>query len=115
MMGFTLSAIFTLITPFVDSKGWMCIVQGFNGFSQGLLFPPLLGMAIETIPHEKRATAMGIYQALYALGMFGGPFLAGVFNSAMGLAAGFYFTDALGLVAAVLIIFWNKKAAQHFV
>jgi MFS transporter, DHA1 family, multidrug resistance protein len=109
LLAFLLSAFFTLITPFLDTKGWMCIVQGLNGFSQGLLFPPLLGMAIETIPHEKRATAMGIYQALYAIGMFAGPFLAGVLNSAMGLAAGFYFAGAWGLVAAVLIRFWNTK------
>ncbi|WP_199425831.1 hypothetical protein [Thermaerobacillus caldiproteolyticus] len=28
----------------------------------------LLGMSIESIPHEKRATAMETYQALYAIG-----------------------------------------------
>jgi MFS transporter, DHA1 family, multidrug resistance protein len=65
-------------------------------------------MAIETIPHEKRATAMGMYQALYAIGMFAGPFCAGVLNSAMGLAAGFYFAGAWGLVAAVLVGYWKK-------
>ncbi|WP_342027753.1 MFS transporter [Lihuaxuella thermophila] len=113
MIAFLLSAFFTLVTPFIDTKGWLCLILGLNGFFQGLLFPPLLGMAIETIPHEKRATAMGIYQALYAIGMFAGPFLAGVLNSAMGLTAGFYFAGTLGLMATVLIIFWNKKESAY--
>jgi MFS family permease len=56
-----------------DTKGLLCVVQSVNGFSQGILFPLLLGMSIESIPHEKRATAMGAYQALYAIGMFAGP------------------------------------------
>jgi MFS transporter, DHA1 family, multidrug resistance protein len=113
IIAFLLSALFTLITPFIDTKGLLCIIQGFNGFSQGLLFPLLLGMAIESIPHEKRATAMGIYQALYAIGMFVGPFLAGVLNSAMGLVAGFYFASVLGLVATILIIYWNKEEQYY--
>jgi DHA1 family multidrug resistance protein-like MFS transporter len=113
IIAFLLSALFTLITPFIDTKGLLCIIQGFNGFSQGLLFPLLLGMAIESIPHEKRATAMGIYQALYAIGMFAGPFLAGVLNSAMGLVAGFYFASVLGLVATILIIYWNKEEQYY--
>lgn len=108
-IAFLLTTFFTLVTPTMDTKGWLCMIQGFNGFSQGLLFPLLLGMAIESISHEKRATAMGIYQALYAIGMFTGPFLAGVLNSAMGLVAGFYFAGILGLAATFFIIFWNKK------
>jgi DHA1 family multidrug resistance protein-like MFS transporter len=108
-MAFFLSACFTFVTPFIHTKGWLSMIQGLNGFSLGLLFPLLLGMAIESIPHEKRATAMGIYQAVYAIGMFAGPFLAGVLNSAMGLAAGFYFAGALGLTGTVSILFWNRK------
>ncbi|WP_028403096.1 MFS transporter [Ectobacillus panaciterrae] len=108
-LAFLLTASFTLLTPFVHTKGLLCTIQGFNGFSLGLLFPLLLGMAIESIPRQKRATAMGAYQALYAIGMFAGPFLAGVLNSYMGIAAGFYFAGILGVVAASLTIVWNRN------
>jgi predicted MFS family arabinose efflux permease len=107
-IAFGLTAFFTLITPFIDSKGWLCTIQGFNGMSLGLLFPLLLGMAIESIPHQKRATAMGAYQALYAIGMFAGPFFAGILNSYLGIAAGFYFAGILGVIAALFIIVWNR-------
>ncbi|PLR87761.1 MULTISPECIES: MFS transporter [Bacillus] len=112
-IAFLATSFFTFVTPFVDSKIWLCMVQAFNGFSLGLLFPLLLGMAIESISHEKRATAMGTYQALYAIGMFTGPFLAGVLNSMMGIAAGFYFAGILGLLAALLVVFWNNSE-EHY-
>ncbi|MCL6585467.1 MAG: MFS transporter [Anoxybacillus sp.] len=112
-IAFFFSAFFTMITPFIDTKGLLCIVQAANGFSQGLLFPLLLGMSIESISHEKRATAMGTYQALYAIGMFTGPFLAGVLNSAIGIMAGFYFSSTLGIVATLLTLFWNSKKRSN--
>ncbi|WP_078408932.1 MFS transporter [Priestia abyssalis] len=111
-LAFGLTAFFTLLTPFIHTKGWLCVVQGFNGFALGLLFPLLLGMAIESIPHEKRATAMGAYQALYAIGMFAGPFLAGILNSHAGIAASFYFSGILGIAAVSLITVWNRSVSK---
>lgn len=107
-IAFLFTSLFTAIIPTIHSKIGLAIVQGFNGFSLGLLFPLLLGMAIESISFEKRATAMGVYQALYAIGIFGGPFVAGIFNSWVGIEAGFYFTSLLGFLAVILVIFWNK-------
>ncbi|WP_332630373.1 MFS transporter [Halalkalibacter flavus] len=109
---FLLTALFTLITPFVESKWLLIVVQGVNGFALGVLFPLLLGMSIESISHEKRATAMGVYQAVYAIGMFLGPFLAGILNSSFGIAAGFYFAGMLGLIASGLIVVWGRKKSQ---
>ncbi|BDG47521.1 MFS transporter [Parageobacillus sp. KH3-4] len=109
MLAFLCSAIFTLITPVIKDKELLCVIQALNGFSLGLLFPLLLGMSIETIDDDKRATAMGTYQAIYAVGMFGGPYFAGMLNSAMGIHAGFYFAGVLGIVAMILILSWNYK------
>jgi len=108
-LAFILAAIFTFATPFVQTKGLLLVVQGFSGFALGLIFPLLLGMSIEKIPPVKRATAMGAYQALYAFGIFAGPFLAGIFNSFMGIEAGFYFVGGLGVVATILIIYWSRN------
>nr|WP_034748462.1 MFS transporter [Halalkalibacter wakoensis] len=110
--GFLMAALFTLFTPLVETKWLLLVIQGFSGFALGVLFPLLLGMSIESISPEKRATAMGIYQALYAIGMFVGPFVAGVLNSSFGISAGFYFTGLLGLTACALIVFWEKKKSN---
>lgn len=106
---FFMAAVITLALPFVPTKGLFLIVQMISGFSLGLIFPLLLGMSIDKIVTEKRATAMGAYQALYAIGIFGGPFFAGLFNSFMGIKAGFYFVGVLGMIATVLIIVWSRR------
>ncbi|WP_026575814.1 MFS transporter [Bacillus sp. UNC438CL73TsuS30] len=110
-ISYLLAAIFTFVVPFIHIKGLFYAVQAFNGFSLGIIFPLLLGMSIETIPHAKRATAMGSYQAIYAIGIFAGPFFAGILNSHLGLAAGFYFAAVIGLVAVIFISFWRRKSA----
>jgi DHA1 family multidrug resistance protein-like MFS transporter len=107
-LAFLLASVFTLMMPFIEAKWLFLLVQGFSGFSLGLIFPLLLGMSIEKIAPEKRATAMGAYQALYAIGIFAGPFFAGIFNSMLGIKAGFYFVGVLGLVATALIVIWGR-------
>ncbi|MCG3024336.1 MFS transporter, partial [Escherichia coli] len=79
-IAFITVALFTLIIPLIESKPMFCIIQSVNGFGLGLVFPLMLGISIEKVPVEKRATAMGAYQALYAVGIFGGPFFAGILN-----------------------------------
>lgn len=108
LVGFVLSAVCTAVIPFVPTLGWLMATQAVNGFAQGLHLPLLLGLSIQTITPDKRATAMGFYQAVYAVGMFAGPFLAGWINNASGLAGGFYFAAMCGAVAAILTFLWAR-------
>jgi DHA1 family multidrug resistance protein-like MFS transporter len=108
-IGFLGSAVFTAVIPFINEFGWFCLSQSFNGFSQGLIIPLLMGMAIQTIEHKKRTTAMGFYQAAVAVGMFFGPYLAGWLASNVGLSGGFQFAGLLGFLAVFLCVFWNKR------
>jgi MFS transporter, DHA1 family, multidrug resistance protein len=111
-MAFFLASIFTFLIPLVQNKALFLAVQVFSGFSLGLIFPLLLGLAIEKIAPEKRATAMGAYQAIYAIGIFVGPFFAGIFNSRWGIQAGFYFVGFLGLAATFFINIWSKNHVE---
>ncbi|GIN90464.1 MFS transporter [Siminovitchia terrae] len=106
---FSLVACFTFLTPFVTNKLPFYLLQGLNGFSLGILYPVLLAFAIEKIPSQKRATAMGVYQALYALGMFVGPFLGGILNSYIGISGAFYLSGISGAIAMILSFLWGTK------
>lgn len=112
IVGFGLSAVCTWAIPFLPSFGWLCLTQAVNGFAQGLHIPLLLGLAIQEIEPAKRATAMGFYQAVYALGMFCGPFVAGWLNEGYGLAGGFYLGTGIGLCAAFLAWWWRRNAQR---
>ena len=79
--------------------------------------PLTMAGAIEEIPDDKRGAAMGIYQAVYGLGMFIGPVLAGIvlerFSPAgsgeasvvPGYSAVFYMAMAIALIGLVLAVF----------
>nr|WP_310943920.1 MFS transporter [Paenibacillus doosanensis] len=109
LIGFVCSAACTAAISMVSSFSMLVVTQMFNGLFQGLHFPLLLTLVIQKIRQDKRATAMGFYQAVYAVGMFAGPFLAGWINEWGGLKSGFYFAGILGFIAAGLTVIWGSK------
>ncbi|MCZ8522717.1 MULTISPECIES: MFS transporter [Paenibacillus] len=109
LAGFLISALCSAATSVVPTLGLLLLSQALNGFFQGLHFPLLLGLSIEHIDERKRATAMGFYQAVYAVGMFAGPFVAGALNEWSGLKSGFYLAGILGAAAAGLTVLWFKR------
>ncbi|WP_217594612.1 MFS transporter [Cohnella sp. GbtcB17] len=100
--GFLLAAVCTALIPFSGGYAGLLATQAVNGVAQGLYLPLLLGLAIKDIRPSERATAMGFYQSVYAIGMFAGPYLAGWLNAGGGLKAGFAFGAAIATVAAVV-------------
>lgn len=116
-IGFAVSMICTGAMVFADSLWVLIITQAINGFAQGLHMPLLLGLAIRDVALPGRATAMGLYQAMYAIGMFSGPFLAGWLNESWGLNSGFLFGTLLGFFAVLLAWLWalqERKANRIF-
>jgi MFS transporter, DHA1 family, multidrug resistance protein len=106
--GFLGAAVFSILIPLVRNLPLLYVTQGFNGFALGLLIPLLMGIAIQEIPKNKYATAMGIFQSLYAFGIFLGPFIAGKFIQRNGLESVFYLAGFLALLGTVLSIVWYK-------
>lgn len=102
VLGFAASAVFTALIPFCSGLPWLCATQALNGAAQALYLPLFLGLAIRDVPAAQRATAMGWYQAVYSLGMFSGPYIAGWLNEAGGLTAGFLYGAGLGAAGALL-------------
>jgi len=76
------------------------------GLSQGIAYPVLMGLSIEKVQIDERATAMGLHQAVYALGMFGGPWLSGILASAIGLQPMFGITAGACLVIGLFGSRW---------
>jgi MFS family permease len=70
---------------FVPSLVLLFAFQFCIGLSQGIGYPVLMGMSIEHVADANRATAMGLHQAVYAVGMFAGPWLSGALADAIGI------------------------------
>jgi len=113
LAGFVLSGLCTAVIPLIPDIPLLYATQAVNGFAQGMHLPLLLGLAIRHIDLAKRATAMGFYQAAYALGMFSGPFLAGWLNDAFGLAGGFVFAAFAAFAAAGFILYGSLNRSAR--
>lgn len=102
LWGFALSAAATVAIPLFPSLPALFVSQALGGFGRGLIFSVLMGLAIKTVPHEKRATAMGFFQSIYALGMFAGPVVAGIVAEWFGLTGAFAAATAVSLAGVLL-------------
>jgi MFS family permease len=69
------------------------------GLANGLFFPILLGLSIQGVDAAHRSTAMGIHQAVYAVGMFTGPWIGGIIADAVGIRGMFAIVAAFSVTA----------------
>jgi MFS family permease len=73
------------------------------GLAQGISYPVLMGLSIQYVADAERTTAMGLHQAVYAIGMFGGPWLSGRLADVMGIRPMFGVTAFICLALGLLV------------
>jgi MFS family permease len=73
--------------------------QILMGLASGVGYPVLMGLSIRYVDDKQRATAMGLFQSVYAVGMFAGPWLSGILADAVTIQPMF---AATGVACAVL-------------
>ena len=92
------------VIPLVHNLPLLDFTQFLSGLGRGLHYPILMALTIKSVPQSERATAMGIFQAVYATGMVGGPWLSGVFAGVMGLENALYISAGVTLVGAAFAL-----------
>ncbi len=104
--GFLAIAAAVFCTPLTESLALLFALQALNGTGVGLIFPPLMGLAIKPMPQDQQATAMGNFQSIYAVGMTLGPLLSGWVGDHLGLSWVFILSGFLCILGA--FIAWKK-------
>lgn len=84
-------------TPRLETAAQLLAVFLVLGVCRGTTYPVFLAAVLRESKPRYAATAMGLFQATYAIGMFAGPALAGVVAQRWGLASVFPFTALLAL------------------
>lgn len=88
---FSLLGIYCIFVSNTNSIAIICFLQIIPGMGTGILFSLLTSQALKTIDLHKRSTAMGFFQAVYALGMTLFPMISGFVNETISMRAAFLF------------------------
>ena len=94
-----------LLVPTTSTPEALALVQIVSGLGRGSLLALLMALSIQSAPSAVRATAMGIFQAAYAIGSIAGPIVSGAIADSLGLHAVFQ----LSVIPALAIV----VIAQH--
>jgi MFS family permease len=100
LTGFSIAGV-----PFVQDVPLLQGLMVLNGLGRGLTMTAFMILSVQAVEPQNRATAMGVYQAAYAIGMVSGPMVSGVLADSVGLTSVFYVSAALcGLMAALAFL-----------
>ena len=83
-LSYVILSLGILIAALSGSLTGIFIAQILLGLGAGISGPLCMGMSIQKVEEAERATAMGLHQAVYAIGMFAGPWLSGILTKAFG-------------------------------
>lgn len=113
---FTLG-IYCILVPIIPFIPLLLALQFLPGMATGILFSNLTSEAMKGIPAEMKSTAMGFYQAMYALGitlfpMFTGKLIAGYSHlTAFTVLA---FTSLTGTAVSIAYYYFQKNISKSF-
>jgi len=102
--GMLLFAAGTLAVPYLRDIAHLGVSQAITGIGRGLSFPVLMGLSIKGRPSHLRGSAMGLFQATYAVGMVVGPSVSGVLGDLLGLRSMFVATGLLCIFTGLLTL-----------
>ena len=119
--GFCFLAAACCFYPLTNSVWSLMAAQALLGCGVGLIMPLTMASAIETVPDDRRGAAMGIYQAVYGLGMFVGPVIAGGViegfsavseregPAVMGYTANFHVMAVIAVIGGLLAVLLTRE------
>lgn len=104
MGGIAVQAAGAIMVPWLTTPAQMVVAQILGGGGRGVAYPILMGLSIRAVPASDRATAMGVFQAVYALGMFSGPAMSGLLADSLGLPSVFYAGCLVSLLGVAVVM-----------
>jgi MFS family permease len=87
---------------FISEVAGLMLLQVSYGLGRGIIMTTLMALSIRGVSREQQATAMGIFQATYAVGMLTGPLVSGFLSDEFGLSSVFSLAAAISVFIAVL-------------
>lgn len=112
-IGFLVMGVFVVATPLGRGAGWLFFTQAALGIGRGIVSPILMALAIQGVEPRWRTTSLAVYQAVYAVGMIGGPALGALVVGVASLEAVFWVAGAAALAGVLGSVAWREVAGEH--
>jgi MFS family permease len=112
---FFVNGLYLLLMPEVNLIGQIYILQILPGMATGLLFSCLTAEAMIGIAPEIKATAMGVYQTLYAVGITIFPMIGGAIVQDISMRAAYRVFAMICLGTGIFVVFvwkWTNTAGK---
>ena len=106
---FFTTAIYCILVPQCSSLYLLYILQILPGMATGILFSYLTSEAMKYVPQECKSTAMGFFQAVYALGMTLFPIICGHIVSVLSMLYAYLFLACICIIAGLLSAIYCKS------
>ncbi len=110
---FLLLGIYCLLVPQSSSIFIVCLLQLIPGMGTGILFSLITSEALQSIPQQKRSTAMGFFQAVYAIGMTTFPIISGSIYEHLSMKAAFIFLAGACFIAFFFSLIYSSKEEKR--
>jgi len=103
MLGVGLQAVGALMVPAMNNLPLIALTQAIGGAGRGISYPLLMSLSIRAVSPRDRATAMGVFQAIYAIGGFAGPASTGLLGDAFGMNSIFLVAAIASILGVILV------------
>lgn len=111
---FCVIAVYCIAVPNLHIIYLICMFQILPGMSTGILFSHLTAQAMDGISADKKSTAMGCFQAIYAIGMTTFPLLAGNIIDFANMSAAYLTLAVIAIVGCITSIRYYLIEKPHF-
>ncbi len=103
---------YCILIPNVSSILIVLILQILPGLSTGILFSYSTSEAMTSVSPEEKTTAMGFFQAIYAIGMTFFPLITGYIAKAQGMNKSFLYLGIVSFISSILIKIYYYKSSK---
>lgn len=99
LLGFFLTTSVCFLTPLAPNLYVLYMLQIIAGIGSSMAFTLLMAMVISGVKGHLMTTTMGLFQAIFGIGMVVGPVVLGSVGDYFGLTTGFIVVGILGILS----------------
>lgn len=111
--GLFVQMLYCILVPVIKTVPGIYGCQILASAAMGFLFTALTNESMKGIPENRSSSAMGYFQAIYAIGMTVFPIMTGAVADALGLYAAYRLMAALLAVGLISSVIYYRKERQN--